>query len=524
MEMEEKADELTALQAGWMRKRGKINNLVEMRTMNRMRIWWIWLKIALLVGLGSFINLYSASSVFADQQIKTDIDRYVETYMNEHQIPGMAVGLVSRDGLLYSKGWGITGGEKENVTADTPFLLGSLSKSFTGLAVVKLMEEKKLGLDDRVKEHLPWFTLKDEKTASEITVQQLLSHMSGLSTATGLMAADQGSKDPDAIKTSVEKFSNVELTAAPGTKYQYSDANYLILGALIEEVSGQPFSRFMEQTIFSPAGMEQAGADYEAVSEIGYQPGYQSWFGIPRASRVPYDNGGAPYGYIAASANDMAEYLKVLGGQKRSGLLGEESKALFLSPLTKTDEEKQYGFGWRISQTDFMETMIWHSGSTPDSRSELFYLPESGWGGVILTNKNHIMEEAALSHLTKGIISMLNGEAPVEPPGYVPYIQFVVSAVLGMLLLVSLYLVKKAITGQEVLRKKGWRTAGLLFLVLAGAWIPLLLLAVNTPWHTIRLFAPDVAFLVILLVVFCAINAGLSLYLSFRTHARTVSS
>ena len=97
-------------------------------------------------------------------------------------------------------------------------------------------------------------------------------------------------------------------------------------------------------------------------------------------------------------------------------LLKQENMHLYLSPLYKINSEKGYGFGLRTTNINESETMIWHSGSTPDARAELFTLNESGWSGVILTNKNHVLEETALSVLKKGIISILNGEEPVDIP------------------------------------------------------------------------------------------------------------
>ena len=87
--------------------------------------------------------------------------------------------------------------------------------------------------------------------------------------------------------------------------------------------------------------------------------------------------------------------------------------------------------------------MIWHSGSTPDARAEIFTLNKSGWSGVILTNKNHVLEETALSELKKGIISILNGEEPVDIPKNIPLIQIVLLLVTLILFIISIMLIKK---------------------------------------------------------------------------------
>ena len=115
----------------------------------------------------------------------------------------------------------------------------------------------------------------------------------------------------------------------------------------------------------------------------------------------------------------------------------------YLSPLYKINSEKSYGFGLRATNINESETMIWHSGSTPDARAEIFTLNKSGWSGVILTNKNHVLEETALSELKKGIISILNGEEPVDIPKNIPLIQIVLLLVTLILFIISIMLIKK---------------------------------------------------------------------------------
>lgn len=126
-----------------------------------------------------------------------------------------------------------------------------------------------------------------------------------------------------------------------------------------------------------------ARVDRHKVYEKGYAAGYQSWFGMPFKSQVPYDNGGTPYGYIAVSTEDILKFLMVFNsGHEQSDILSNRSKKAYLSPLTQVSD-KSYGFGWRFSNQDKEEKSIWHAGSTPDSRTEVFMYPETKWSGVI---------------------------------------------------------------------------------------------------------------------------------------------
>lgn len=107
-------------------------------------------------------------------------------------------------------------GNLKKITSKTPFAIGSISKSLTALAIVKLIEDKKIKLEDSVQQHLPWFKLKDSQISSSITIQHLLTHTSGINTYEGLLISDKQSKSSTALKENVMRLSNVKLTALPG--------------------------------------------------------------------------------------------------------------------------------------------------------------------------------------------------------------------------------------------------------------------------------------------------------------------
>lgn len=443
------------------------------------------------------------------------IDNYVKSFLAEHQIPGASIAILHHNKVFYLKEWGVTGSQKK-VTAKTPFLIGSISKSFTGLAIMKLVEEKKVRIEDPVQKYIPWFTLKNQQAASQITIKHLLSHTSGISGYSGFALADLGSKDIYAIKNTTKSLSSVEPTAAPGGKYQYSDANYLILGALIEQVTKQTFAGYMKQHVFLPLGMNDAIVDSETANKKGYSSGYQSWFGIPKKSTVLYDNGGTPYGYIAASANDMVQYLMFVTKQHSGKILKNENIDLLFSPLVKRNNDEYYSFGWRITKLNSKEKMIWHAGSTPDSRSEIFFLPESGWSAIILTNKNNELESKEVTNLKDGIIDILNGEKPNAISDSIPLALLISIGVLCICLGILIYFIVQMKKGEKIHNKKVGLIFSLIFLIFAIALIPLVISYTGLPWRSISLFAPDLALLVTLVAVLFGLNGLLSFYLSFK--------
>lgn len=464
--------------------------------------------------LNPFMLFLPAANVSAERDIQVEIDNYVEAYLEEQRIPGAAIAIVHEHNLFYSKAWGITGESGEKVTTETPFTIGSISKSLTGLAIMRLIEEGAVNLEDPVQQYLPWFTLKDRQAASQITIKHLLTQTSGMSTYSGLSISDQESQDMGMIQENAKSLSNVTLTAKPGEKHQYSNANFLILAAIIEEVTDQTYSEYMEQQVFSPLGMKHAAADKRSAYEKGYLAGYQSWFGIPRKSAVAYDNGGAPYGYITASAEDMVHFITLLR-QEESPFLSKKTMDLYTTPYVQTGEHRYYGLGIRITNPDSTEEMIWHSGSTPDSHAEVFFIPETGWGGAILTNKNHILEEEALIYLKQGIINILHGEEPVEVPEYTPTVQFIMLGIICLLLTICIYQLVKVKSG-TVRKRKLWRISGVILLGLSIAIIPVFIYSTGSPWHSITLFAADIALLTLVLVALLAVIGIFIIIRSFR--------
>ncbi|MFF2178404.1 serine hydrolase domain-containing protein [Lysinibacillus sp. NPDC058147] len=483
--------------------------------MTKKPIYKTILVCLLLIPFYLFQPVSQISVESAEQDVKSTIDKYVENFLEEQRIPGASIAIVHKNDIFYSKSWGVTGESGEKVTAETPFVVGSISKSLTGLAIMRLVDAGIIQLDDPVQKYMPWFTLKDKQAASQITIKHLLTQTSGISTYSGLAISDKESNDLSAIKENVESLSNVKLTAAPGEKHQYSNANFSILGALIEEVTKQPFSEYMEEQVFSPLGMKNAAANSSMAYEKGYLSGYQSWLGHPVKSSVNYDNGGTPYGYITASASDLVQYIKLLSHHEHNNFLSKNALNLYISPFVQTSQYRYYGLGVRISYPESKEEMIWHSGSNPDARSEVFYLPETDWGGVILTNKSHILEEKSLLYLKEGIINILNGKEPVNAPKYKPTSQVITIAILCLLFVMFIYLLIK-VKAKNGNKRGVLGIFGFILLVLAIISIPLLSYNTGTPWHTIRYFAPDIAFLAITLVTFLTLNGLLSIYIACK--------
>ncbi|WP_319005800.1 serine hydrolase domain-containing protein [Metabacillus niabensis] len=237
------------------------------------------------------------------------IKKFMDDAIDEYNIPGASLVVIKDGDLVFQENWGVQS-DGSPVTNDTLFTLGSVSKPLTSLGIMILVQQNMIELDQTIDTYIPSFTYKQNGHENKITIRHLLSHTSGISAFDGLKIAELNLRGKDAISDAVQKLNNVELNHEPGEVHQYSPANYLLLGKIIENVSNQSFTEFMNDELFFKLGMNQTVSNYKSASELGYQPGFQSWFGKPIQSENMYDDSGAPYGYISSTPNDMAKYIQ----------------------------------------------------------------------------------------------------------------------------------------------------------------------------------------------------------------------
>ena len=188
--------------------------------------------------------------------------------------------------------------------------IGSASKSFSAFAVLQLVEEGKVQLDDRVIKYLPEVTLDDSRW-KEVTIRQLLSHTSGIPNPIIVPPANN-------LKAGVERLSDWRLQANPGEKYYYSNANYWIIALLVEKISEQEFSEYLKQKLFSPLGMDDSLANVNSGDlVVGLPRGYVTVYGKAMPwSELEAMNMGA--GSIISTASDMGKWLSMQTNEGKS--------------------------------------------------------------------------------------------------------------------------------------------------------------------------------------------------------------
>ena len=334
-----------------------------------------------------------------------EMTRYITAEMRTFNIPGAAVGIVHNGRIEYLRGFGPADDGGRPITPQTPFLIGSNSKSFTALGVMQLVESGRVDLDKPVQEYLPWFRLKDVEASKKITVRQLLNQTSGLYDST------------TPFDEYVAKLGEVRLARPPDQGYEYSDHNYEILGILIEQLSHESYATYMREHVLNPLEMRATYVTYDDAVTNGLAGGHQYLFGLTvSAATSRYAPHDVAAGYIATSAEDMCHYLiaQQNGGVYRgASVVSPASLAEMHRP--RTDVDSDYGMGWFIESWNGHES-INHMGMNANFSSMINLLPEKGYGVVILTDVNSF-SVLGKTNLMDGVIRRIYGQ---ERIGYWP--------------------------------------------------------------------------------------------------------
>jgi CubicO group peptidase (beta-lactamase class C family) len=311
------------------------------------------------------------------------------------EMPGVAYAVVQQGAVSEIGATGVKrlGGD-EPIGPDTPFVIGSISKSFTAIGVMQLVEAGQVSLDGPISQHLPAFA---GKPSGAITIRQLLSHTSGYSTYQGHASEASESTGKGPIARRADKMASTAPAYEPGATWEYSNANYQILGRLIEVVSGQAYPAYIESNILEPAGMVHSFVS-DGQSHDAMATGHIPWFGSKRP--LPENRtslGSAPQGGIIASASDLARYMLLLMNRE-DDIISAESKAAMMKPASEASPF--YGLGWFLDSED--ET-VWHSGESPGVETVLTMMPAEGKGVVVLVNAGSGIGFGETSQLRNGI-------------------------------------------------------------------------------------------------------------------------
>lgn len=333
-----------------------------------------------------------------------EIDAFVQAEMERAGIPGLALAVVQGDEVIYLKGYGRADNEGTAVTPQTPFIIGSIGKTFTALAIQQLASQGQIDLTAPVQRYLPGFTLADPQAAAQITVQQLLDHTSGIPKAAGEQAYQL---DPQySTAELVQKAATVAPNRPVGASREYSNINYLLLGLIVEAVSAQSYTDYVREHIWRPLDMTDSA--FSKAEAVGLADGYRTFYGLRVPAQVPIPTGMIPSGYGIASAEDLSHYLVAYLNEGRYGRAD-----IFDSP----------GFHdiyWNRLRGSVTTVETSQSGGTLNYNADIHVLPGQEVGVAVLTNTRHLWDDllpvTTAASIAQSVAYKVAGWPTPEPP------------------------------------------------------------------------------------------------------------
>jgi CubicO group peptidase (beta-lactamase class C family) len=471
-------------------------------------------SLAVVVSLAVILSIVTGPVKAHDTDIPLGfetIDTYVQSQIDDSRIPGAAIAIVQGGEIAYSNGFGTDDGAA--IGPHSAFPIGSLTKSFTALAIMQLAEAGTIDLDAPLQRYIPWFGVADTGASASITVRMLLNQTSGFSRATGnTPLQEEWAGSPEDY---VRALSTVELNRTPGQTYEYSNTNYVILGLLIEIVSGQEYGDYVQQHIFDPLGMTNSYTSHEAGRLAGMVDLHRYWFGVPLETTTPHLPGQISAGFLVSTADDMARYLTMYlndGTYEGHQILSPDGIAQMLQPATNefsrallgTTFDARYGMGWFAGPFGAQPDTRWHMGELPMFNVWMVLIPETNQAVVVLFNANSSLPlpgaANVFSRIPTGVASMLAGE---DAPGGMSLSRFYLIFNLAVIVIISVQVAalarlalrpRPALTG---FARRAWYTSpliwelGLSLLLLLG--LPAL---IGVGWRASFAAMPDLTLVV----------------------------
>ena len=351
------------------------------------------------------------------------LDGYVRSTMKEWNIPGVAIGIVRNDSVIYARGFGVRElGKPEPVDERTIFAIGSNSKAFTAAGLEMLVDEGRMNLDARVTTYIPDFRLSDPLASQAVTVRDLLAHRTGLARNEIMWYGSNATRDD-----LVRRLRYLPVESGFRTKFRYNNVAYLTAGQVLAHATGETWDDFMKTRIFGPLGMTSTST---SISELAGKanvvtPHFQTPQGMRPIQWYNGDNVG-PAGSINSNVLDMAQWLRLqLAGGTYNGKrilsqrgVDEMRSAQIAIPLgggTKvlfpTAHFLSFGLGFATS--DYAgKLLVEHTGEIDGMASAVAMVPEARLGVVVLTNLgNGILAPSALA---RRIVDLQLGNTSID--------------------------------------------------------------------------------------------------------------
>lgn len=325
---------------------------------------------------------------------------YLQLLTEDERFNGSVL-VAKGDQVIFSKGYGDAAIEYGiPVRPETKFRIGSITKQFTAMAVMQLVEEGKIDLENSIVDYLPDYP---QAPGQQITIHHLLTHSSGIPSYTGMteIMKHRGSME-EAPEDFIKHFWDKELEFEPGSKFKYNNSGYYLLGMIIEKVSNMPYDEYLKKHIFEPLGMKNSGFEHYRDVIPDMAEGYAAVGDYPeKAGNIVTDMAGAA-GALYSTTGDLLRWHRALLDKK---LVSEATYQKIFTPYLN-----QYGYGWGIEDHSG-KTVYAHSGGIDGFRSMGILLPEEKLSVIVLSN----LESANSTQIAQDLTKMYLGEK-VEMP------------------------------------------------------------------------------------------------------------
>src|SRR5919201_2255050 len=373
--------------------------------------------IALVVGL--VIPRGTTAGVGIGQDPRFDrVATSVEQKMKEYGVPGVSLAIL-REGNVTSRPFGVTSVDNAlPVTADTLFQIGSITKTFTGTLVMRLVDEGKLQLDSPVRTYIPDFRVKDADATRLATVRTLLTHMGGWE---GDLFIDTGDGD-DALAKAVARMADSEQVAPIGTIWSYNNAGFFVAARLVEIATHRPYESALNDLLIRPLGLKAFVFPADVMTyrfAVGHggpidKPGVLRPWRLPRAV-----NG---VGSIVTTAADLLRYAQFhLGDGTANGtrvMSADGLERLQATQFVKQGTDDEMGLTWHISNEGGVRR-ISHGGSTTGQQALLEFIPARRFAIAILTNGSRggqLARDVTRAALHEYLDVTVTDPAPIDSP------------------------------------------------------------------------------------------------------------
>lgn len=351
--------------------------------------------------IGFVMVLLLSSTCFAMSKSESGIQsiagdlKLLETWVNAQQeyrnIPGISIGLVYDQELIYSKSFGYADLEKKTLlTEQTPFRMASITKTFTATALMQLRDAGKLRLDDPVEMYLPWFNISQRFPGEPpITIRHLLTHTSGLPREADFPYwTDHNFPTMEQIK---ETLSTQETIYPPATEIKYSNLGMSLAGEIVAVVSGESYEEYVQTHILEPLGMVASSV----IPDLSYQQllvtpySHRQASGTHEVEDYTDTKGIASAASLASTVTDLANYVALQFRENdnspsavlKGSSLREMHRVQFLRPSWSSG----WGLGWSVWQRNG-KTINGHSGWVGGNRTQIMFIPTEKVGVIVLTN------------------------------------------------------------------------------------------------------------------------------------------